>query len=70
MYGSSVEDYITTVRWYIYNIICSIEAHDRDNPTVNDDSSSGGGIPLTPNLTKSALVSLGITLNFIENWLK
>ena len=48
----------------------SIESLDRFHPTIDDYESSGGGIPLTYNPTKYALVSLGITLNFVEIWLK
>ena len=50
--------------------MCPIEAHDREHPTINYDTSSGGGIPLTSNSTKDVLVSFGLTLNFIDSWLK
>ena len=49
--------------------MCSIEAHEREHPTVNDDS-SGGVILLVFNSKKYVLVSLGLTLNFIESWIK
>ena len=49
--------------------IYRIEAHDRDHPTVNDDKSSGGGRTLTPDSTEDVLVSVGITLNFIDSCL-
>ena len=50
--------------------MCSIEAHYREQLTVNDDSISGGDIILKFNSTKSELLSLGTTLNFIEIWIK
>ena len=45
---SSFEYYVTTGKRDRYNIMCSIEDHDIDFPTVNDDAISGGGRPLTP----------------------
>ena len=45
--------------------MCSVKALDRDHPPVNYYTSSGGGISLPYNSTKSALVFLGLTLNFI-----
>ena len=70
MHGSYFEDYVTTVRWDRYGLMCSIEAHYLEHPTLKDDSSSGGGISLTPDSSKSILVSLGININFIYSWLK
>ena len=48
----------------------SIEYHDIDHPTVNDDASSGGEIPLPPESTKDVLVLLGLTLNIIGSCVK
>ena len=50
--------------------MCSIENHYRDQPTVNDDTSSVSARPLLSNWKEVVLVSLGITLNFIDSWLK
>ena len=50
--------------------MCPIEAHDREHPTINYDTSSGGGIPLTSNSTKDVLVSFGLPLNPIYIWIK
>ena len=47
-----------------------IEAHGRQNPTVNYDASSGGGRPLTLDSTEYALVSLGLTLKCMDSWLQ
>ena len=46
--------------------MCSIEAHDIENPTANDDASVGGGRPLKKDSQRTKLVSLGITLNSIS----
>ena len=46
--------------------MCSIESHEIYHSTVNYYASSGGGIPLTPDSSKSELVSFGLTINFID----
>ena len=48
-----------------YNIMCSIDAHEKKNPQQHDDGSSGGGYPIPLNSTTEALVSLIVTINFI-----
>ena len=55
---------------YRYNLICSINTHDRQQPTYVDDESSSGGIVIPNNATTAALKSLGATLKFIDFWLK
>ena len=70
LHGSSPEDYVTTARKYRYNLMFSTEAHGRMHPTVNDDASSGGGIPMPPESTLYVLVSLVLTLNFIVSWIQ
>ena len=49
----------------IYNIMCSITVHDRQQPTYVDDTSSAGGRSITKNTITAELKSLGATLNFI-----
>ena len=68
--GSSFEDYVTTGIQDRYNIMCSIEDHYIDQPTINENARSGNIRPLTPDLRKAALLSPGITLNFIGSWLE
>ena len=46
---SFFEDYVTTTRQDRYNLMCSIEAHEREHKTINDDASSGGERPLLSN---------------------
>ena len=53
--GSSFEYYFATARRDIYNIMCLIEYHERDNPTLKYYTSSGGIRPLPPDLKKNAL---------------
>ena len=49
-----------------YNLMCSIEAYYRMYSSTKNDASSGGGRSLQTNSIEYVLVSLGITLNFIE----
>ena len=50
--------------------MCSTEAHDRMRTTGKDDASCGGGRAMPTDSTEYVLVLLGLTLNFIENWLQ
>ena len=50
--------------------MCSTDAYERINPTENDDASGGGGRPLSQNSTEDVLVSLWLTLNFVDPWLQ
>ena len=50
--------------------MCSVEAYDIMHSTWNYGASSGGGRPLPDESTTDVLVSLGITLNFIDSWLQ
>ena len=69
MHGSLSEDSFTTAREYSYNLMCSIEAHDRLYPIGNYDKISGGSILLPYDSTTEVLTSLGRTLNIIDSWL-
>ena len=54
-----------------YNIMCNIDAYEREHPSsICDDGVSGGGCPLPSNSTTAALESLGATIYFIGCWLK
>ena len=69
-HGLLFEDDVTTARCDRYNLMCSIEDHEIYHRYINDEASSGGGIPLTFNSTIYYLISFGITLNFIDGWIK
>ena len=64
------EDYITTSIGEQYNIIGSIEAHEIEHTSVNGEASIGGGRTLLFSSTNYSLIYIGLTLNFIESWLK
>ena len=50
--------------------MCSILAHDKQQPKYFDDEISGGGRPIPKSATIEELEALGATLNFIDCWLK
>ena len=50
-HGSLFEDYVTTSKRDIYNLMCPIEDHEIKQKSVNDEASSGGDIPLLSNST-------------------
>ena len=62
--------FIGNTRTDIYNIIFYITAYDRQQPIYVDYARSSGGIAIPNIVTKSALKSLGATLNFIHFWIK
>ena len=49
MHVLSSKYYVTTSIRDRYNLMCEVEAHERDQPTINDGASSGGGRPLPSN---------------------
>ena len=63
-------DYVTTARCDQCNIMCSIEAHEREHKYINDEVSIRGGRPLPYNSTKYVLILFGLTLKFIYICLK
>ena len=64
------EIFIRNVRTEKYNLMCSVTAHDSQQPTYVDDASISGGRSMHNNETTKALKSLGVTLNFIDCWFK
>ena len=70
LHGKVFEGIIKNSRTDRYNIMCSIDAHEKDHTSSCDYVSSGGGCPLPSNPTTKALVSLGETIYFIGCWLK
>ena len=64
------ESFIRNVKSDRCNIMCSVDAHEKYNPSEHDYGSSGGGLPLPLNSTTEALVSLIPTIDFIGCWLQ
>ena len=50
--------------------MCSIDAHDKQQPSSVDDGLNSGDNALPSNLTTEALYSLGATIYFIDCCLK
>ena len=70
LHGSYFEDYVKTAIKDRYNLMCSIESHVRMNATGNYYASSDDGRSLPHESTVYSLVSLGLTLNFIDSWMQ
>ena len=69
--GKLFEGFIINARTDRYNIICSVDAYEREHQSYScDDGRSGGGCPLPTNSMTEALVSLGATIDLIGCWLK
>ena len=71
LHGKVFVGFIINARTESYNIMCSIDAYERENQSYScDDGISGEGCPLPTNSTTAALESLGATIDFIGCWLK
>ena len=70
MHGNLFEGLFRNARTDIYNIMCYITAHDRQNPIYVGDTSSSSGRAIPKNSTTIALNSLGAIINFIDYWIK
>ena len=64
------EGFTRNERTDVYNIMCSIDAHEKEHPSSCDDGSSGRGCPLPSNSTIEALVLLSATIYFTGCWIK
>ena len=60
------EDFIRNAITYRHNIMCYITAHDMQQLTYVDDTSSAGYRKITNNATTAALKPLGATIKFID----
>ena len=70
LHGSVFEYFITQAITDIYNLMCSLVAHDKIQPAYEDDESSIGDRSIPKNATTKLLKALCATLNFIDMWLK
>ena len=69
-HGTVIEEFIRNERTERYNIMCSIDAHKKQQPSYIYYGSRGGGNALPLSSTTEALVSLSATIDFIDFWLK
>ena len=51
LHGKMFEEIIRNERSDRYNIVCSIDAHEKNNPSEHDYGRSGGGYPTPLNST-------------------
>ena len=70
LHESRFEDFITQARTEIYNIMCSLVAHDRLQLYYKDDESSIGDSSIPDNATTKSLEALGANIYVIGIWLK
>ena len=70
LHGNVFEGFIRNVITDRYNIMCSIDEHEKEHKSSCDDGSIGGGCPLPSNSTTGVLVLLIGTIDFIGCWLK
>ena len=64
------EKYIRNARTDRYILICSIDSHEKQQPSYVDDGSIRSGDTLPSNSTTQVLYSLGETFDFVDFWLK
>ena len=70
MHGSLFEYFITHARTDRYNILYYLVAHDKKQPTYEDEETSIGYRPIPKHVTTKPLEALGAILNLNEIWLK
>ena len=68
--GTVFEKYIRNARTDRYNLMCYIDAHEKQKPSYFDDGSSGGGKSIPSNSTTESLDSLGEAFYLIGFWQK
>ena len=66
LHGNAFEGFIRNAINDRYNIMRSIDAHEKEHPSYFDDVSSGGDFTLPPNSTTEVLVLLFATIDFIR----
>ena len=50
--------------------MCAVYKYDNENAPMPDDTSSGSVRPMPIASYKVSLISLGQTINFIDNWIQ
>ena len=70
LHGTVFDDLIRNYRSDRCNIMCFITANDKSQPTYVDYARSGVSKEIPNNATTAAFEALGVTLKFIDCWLK
>ena len=63
------EAFIRNARTDRYNLMCSIDAHEKNAPEKYDGINIGRN-PIRLNSTTEAIVSLSVTIEFIGCWMR
>ena len=69
-HGIFFQGFIRNARTDRYNIMCSIDTHEKEHQSSCDYGSGGGGYPLPSNSTTYVLDFLGETIDFISCGIK
>ena len=64
------EKYIKNEVTEKYNLICSIDSHEKQKSSCVDDGRSSSRKSIPFNSKKEAIYSLGVAFDFIYCWLK
>ena len=68
--SQSFEEFFKTGRKDRYELVCAVDAYNKVHVPVPDNANSGGGRPFTISSYKGELISLGQTINLIDNWIQ
>ena len=69
LHGIVFEEFIRNAITDRYNLMCSIDVHEKNEPSCFDDGCSGGGNALPSNSITEVLFTLRESINFIDCWL-
>ena len=68
--GHSFEDFFKTLCKDRYELMYYVYAYGKEHAPIPDYASSGNVITMPINPFKGEIISLGQTINFIDNWLQ
>ena len=68
--GPNFEYYFKKGQKYRYELVCDFDAYNKQHIPMPEYASSGDGIPLSIFSYKETRISLGRTINFIDNWIQ
>ena len=70
LHGTVFEEFIRNARNDRYNLMCSIDAHEKQQPSSFDDGNGSGGNTLPSSSRTEALVSISAIIDLIYCWMQ
>ena len=70
LHGKLFEGFFRNARTNRYDMLCSIDAHEKEQQSSCDDVSSDEGSPIPKHSRTEALYFLHATIDFIDWWIK